>query len=144
VSERTYASETCPYCAARLDPLPKAKKRCPDCGQPIYVRSGPDGVRYLLQEADLPTMEALWDEERERRWIVEKAQRDIDMARVSSASLRSYRGAGLVFIEMLAEDCPVCAAYAGKRIAIAEAPPIPVPGCTGQLCTCDYMPVVEW
>ena len=62
---RPYASDTCPYCAARLDPLPKAKKRCPACGQPIYVRSGPDGFTYLLQTADLPVLEAAWAEQRQ-------------------------------------------------------------------------------
>jgi hypothetical protein len=43
-----------------MEPLPKAKTRCKFCRQPVFVRTGPDGLRYLLQEIDLPTMEAEW------------------------------------------------------------------------------------
>ena len=63
---RPYATTVCPYCSLAVDPLPKAKKRCPHCGRPIYVRSGPDGYRYLLQEVDLPVLEAAWAEYHER------------------------------------------------------------------------------
>ena len=59
---RTYANTACPYCSVALSPPPKAKKRCPACGQPIYVRSGPDGLTYLLQVGDLPVLEAVWAE----------------------------------------------------------------------------------
>lgn len=59
-----YATRTCPYCAVVLDPLPKAKKKCPSCGQPVHVRRGPDGFRYLLQTVDLPAMTQAWDEYR--------------------------------------------------------------------------------
>ncbi|MBA3877621.1 MAG: hypothetical protein C0498_11955 [Anaerolinea sp.] len=41
-------------------PVPKAKTRCKLCRQIVFVRSGPDGLRYLLQEIDLPAMEAEW------------------------------------------------------------------------------------
>ena len=68
-----YASEACPYCAGRLDPLPKAKKRCPSCGRPIYVRPGPDGLTYLLQTADLPVLEAAWAEHRQQQQYVTRA-----------------------------------------------------------------------
>lgn len=64
---RAYANTSCPYCSAPLDPLPKARKRCPSCGQPIYVRSGPDGLRYLLQEVDLPVLEQAWSDDAELR-----------------------------------------------------------------------------
>jgi len=57
-----YANTTCPYCSAPLDPIPKAKKKCPACGQPIFVRRAPDGLRYLLQERDLPVLEQAWAE----------------------------------------------------------------------------------
>jgi hypothetical protein len=57
-----YANTGCPYCSAPLDPLPKAKKKCPACGQPIYVRRAPDGLRYLLQEQDLPALDKAWTE----------------------------------------------------------------------------------
>jgi hypothetical protein len=63
-SDRPYSTTACPYCSTVLDPLPKAKKACPSCGQPIYVRSAPDGLRHLLREADLPALEAAWQEYR--------------------------------------------------------------------------------
>jgi hypothetical protein len=59
-SARTYANELCPYCRERMDPLPKAKSRCKFCRQPVFVRTGPDGLRYLLQDVDLAAMEAEW------------------------------------------------------------------------------------
>jgi hypothetical protein len=57
---RPYNRRDCPYCGVVLDPLPKTKKKCPGCGQPIYVQSAPDDVRYLLREADLAPFEATW------------------------------------------------------------------------------------
>jgi hypothetical protein len=64
---RPYASTVCPYCAHELDPLPKARKRCPGCRQPIYARMGPDGITYLLQVADLPILDQAWAEHHEAR-----------------------------------------------------------------------------
>ena len=62
----TYANTSCPYCAVALDPPPKSKKRRPACGQSVYVRKGPDDLRYLLQAVDLPAMDQAWDEYRGR------------------------------------------------------------------------------
>jgi len=62
---RTYANTSCPYCSIELDPPPKAKRRCPGCGEPIYARMGPDGFTYLLQVADLPELDRIWAEHRE-------------------------------------------------------------------------------
>ena len=59
---RPYSRIDCPSCGVALDPLPKAKKKCPSCGQPIYVRSGPDEIRYLLAESDLAAHDAKWAE----------------------------------------------------------------------------------
>jgi hypothetical protein len=64
---RTYANTACPYCSLELDPLPKAKKRCPGCGQPIYARTGPDGITYLLQVGDLPVLDQAWADYHEAR-----------------------------------------------------------------------------
>jgi HIRAN domain len=61
---RAYNRRDCPYCGIVLDPLPKAKKKCPGCSQPVYVQSGPDEVRYLLRECDLAAMEAGWEARR--------------------------------------------------------------------------------
>ena len=57
---REYANTTCPYCGAELARLPKAKSKCRSCGNAIHVRKGPDGLTYLLQEADMPAMEPAW------------------------------------------------------------------------------------
>lgn len=59
---RPYSRTDCPSCGVALDPLPKAKRKCPSCGQATYVRSGPDGVRYLLAENELEAHDARWEE----------------------------------------------------------------------------------
>jgi hypothetical protein len=42
-----------------LKKLPKAKSKCPSCGQAIYVKSGSvDGIRYLLAESELAAFAA--------------------------------------------------------------------------------------
>ncbi len=60
--KRPYNRTTCPHCDSALKPLPKAKKKCPSCGQEIFVRSGPDGVRHLLTAAQVPAHEEAWGE----------------------------------------------------------------------------------
>ncbi len=57
---RPFASELCPYCQERMSPLPTLQASCAACGGMVYVRMGPDGARYLLQEVDLPTMATVW------------------------------------------------------------------------------------
>ena len=57
---RPYSRSDCPSCGVALDPLPKSKKKCPSCGDPIWVRSGPDDVRYLLADSELRDHEARW------------------------------------------------------------------------------------
>jgi hypothetical protein len=64
---RTYANVRCPYCSAALDPLPATDAACPNCRQPIHLRTGPDGLTYLLETVDLATMEAAWSEHLEAR-----------------------------------------------------------------------------
>jgi hypothetical protein len=144
---RTYANTTCPYCTSPLDPLPKAKKRCPACGQSIYVRSGPDGVRYLLQEIDLPVLEEAWAEDHDAIARTEAARMNREAARMTREALRQYRefGVGSVLL-YAADDCVICTPLGGKTFLIDDAPPIPMPGCPnvadGDVCPCDYAPVV--
>jgi hypothetical protein len=57
---REYANTACPYCGAELARLPKGKSKCKSCGNAIHVRLGPDGLTYLLHEADMPAMEQAW------------------------------------------------------------------------------------
>jgi hypothetical protein len=69
MADLQYASTTCPYCGAALDPPPKAKRRCPACRRTIYVRVGPDALVYLLQDVDRPALERAWAEFRlEQDW----------------------------------------------------------------------------
>jgi hypothetical protein len=62
MADLEYANTACPYCARMLDPLPKAKKKCPACRQTIHVRVGPDALVYLLQDIDRPVLDRAWAE----------------------------------------------------------------------------------
>ena len=69
MADLEYANTACPYCEAVLDPLPKAKKRCPACRRMVYVRVGPDAMVYLLRDIDRPVLEQAWAEFRaEQDW----------------------------------------------------------------------------
>jgi hypothetical protein len=69
MADLQYANTACPYCAAALDPLPKAKKKCPACRRTVYVRVGPDAMVYLLRDVDRPVLEQAWAEFRaEQEW----------------------------------------------------------------------------
>jgi hypothetical protein len=69
---RPYANTDCPYCGVALDPLPWRKTKCPACARPIYVRAGPDGYTYLLQDGDRHVLEEAWAEYREREDFTQK------------------------------------------------------------------------
>lgn len=142
-ADRPYDRTDCPSCGAPLDPLPKAKKRCPSCGEAIYVRSGPDGIRHLLREADLAALEAQWADHYERIAAAEDVETNAMAAEFSRVALAGYAERGVREVELIgAEDpCPACAALMGRRIAIAAAPALPVPGCSFGICRCDWVPV---
>lgn len=72
--EPVYATAVCPSCGTALDPLPKAKKKCRACGEAIYVRSGPDGRRYLLSEGQLGAHEEWWHRHRRAQEWVERTE----------------------------------------------------------------------
>jgi hypothetical protein len=92
--DRPYASTACPSCSVEPNPLPRAKSKCKGCGQPICVRSGPDGMRHLLREDELEAHEPRWTEayeaqEREKQLAGER-QRESDGQQGSSrASMTS-------------------------------------------------------
>jgi hypothetical protein len=145
---REYANTTCPYCSRPLDPLPKAKKRCPSCGQTIWVRSGPDGMTYLLQEADRPVLEEAWQEHYAKLAAEEAIASNREAARMTLESLRSYAEAGVEEVEFAGGDdeeaCPACrAARRRGRCRIEDAPTIPVVGCSNEICRCSLTPVVD-
>ena len=80
VADRPYDRATCPTCEAQLDPLPKAKKRCPSCGQDIYVRSGPDDRRYLLASSELEAFQLRWSEAATARWTEAQNRQEAALA----------------------------------------------------------------
>ena len=140
-----YDRTTCPYCNDAFEPLPRAKKRCPSCGRPVWVRSGPDGRRYLLREVDLEAHQARWDAESDREADEEAARINREAARLSALTLRSDGDTGVLVIEMFGADdpCSACPGVNGRRFSISHAPPIPVPGCQNEICRCDYLPVLD-
>ena len=141
---RTFANTACPYCSVELDPLPKAKKLCLGCGQPIYVRLGPDGLTYLLQVGDLPVLDQAWAEYYE----AERARAAADLGAATAATmvrtLADYVAEGVRAVEHHAADdaCQTCGALHRRTFDPRSAPPIPVPGCERDVCRCDYLPVV--
>lgn len=140
-----YDRTGCPYCGAGFNPLPRGRKRCPSCGQVVWVRLGPDGRRYLLREADLAEHEARWKAHHERTAEEEAARRNLEAARLSRKALRSYADGGLRHVEITSasDPCPACAVVIGRRFALSTAPPIPVPGCSNAICRCDYVPLIS-
>lgn len=87
VADRSYARTTCPHCGVELNPLPKAKKRCRDCGQEIFVRSGPGGKRHLLAATELEGFQGLWAEHQVAR-SVEAAAAQEQAERIWRETLR--------------------------------------------------------
>jgi len=52
----------CPYCDAALDKMPGRKKKCPSCGEFIYVRTRPsDKKKILIREDQISAIEEQWD-----------------------------------------------------------------------------------
>ena len=144
---RHYANTFCPYCSSALEPLPRAKKRCPACGHWIYVRSGPDGCTYLVQEIDLPVLEAAWEEHRQAQAAAKSAEANREATRLTTEALRSYRESGIHWVQLLStEDCDLCGPMNGRTFRIEGVSPVPLPGCpraaTGQVCACDWAPII--
>ena len=146
VGDPPYDRTDCPYCGAVQDPLPKAKRKCPSCGQPVYVRTGPDGQRHLLREADLDAHQATWDAHHAAKAALRAIELNREAARLSREALASYVKFGANGVQVFGGDddeaCPACRAVSGKVYPLDQAPPIPIPGCTNDICRCDYLPVI--
>lgn len=51
----------CPYCGVELDKKPSRKKKCPDCGNYIFVRTSPiDRSKILIKENEIDIIEEQW------------------------------------------------------------------------------------
>lgn len=51
----------CPYCEESLDKMPGRKKKCPSCGNAIYVRTRPGTkTRILVRQDQLLAVEEQW------------------------------------------------------------------------------------
>jgi hypothetical protein len=57
--------------------------------------------------------------------------------------LRSYVELGIkaVGIRSVAGACPTCVAAGRKRYRPRTAPPLPVAGCSRDVCRCRYVPI---
>ena len=147
---RDYANTSCPYCSAPLDPLPKAKKRCPSCGESIWVRSGPDGLTYLLQEVDLPILEQAWQEVWDKKHDAEDrefiAQSDALGRESYERTITDARESGFTHVEYIVSDdaCAECRPLLGRPFDIRVAPPLPIANCRNEFCRCDVVAVIDY
>jgi NMD protein affecting ribosome stability and mRNA decay len=136
-----YANTTCPYCGAALDPLPTAPMDCPACGATIWVRGGPDGLTYLLQEADLPVLEQAWQE------ADDAAHQELIASSVArgraayESAIAEARKLGVQQVEYLVDDhaCAMCQRLSRRTVDIAVAPRLPIAGCRNEFCRCDII-----
>ena len=62
----------CPSCNAVLKKFPARKTKCPQCGNPIYVKRAPgESEKRLVTEAQAAEIEALWDARDEEQTVAE-------------------------------------------------------------------------
>ncbi len=56
-------TDTCPSCKKKLETIPSKKKKCPFCGQFIYVRTRPqDRKKILITEKEKDLIEEQWQQ----------------------------------------------------------------------------------
>lgn len=87
----------CPYCGARLVPVPSRKRKCPGCGQYVHVKRKPsDRKRYLVTDAEARAIEAEWAKEDRAR--ADQKWADLQRRLVAAATAGNYREmSGLYF-----------------------------------------------
>ncbi len=141
---RIYANRECPYCGAPLEPLPAQRVACPSCGRTIHVETGPEGLTYLLRDADRSTFDAAWADYEDARHAIDPEVRRTAAERYLESVLGSYRAVGIEQVEIMSpqDPCPACAALLGRPYATGHAPLLPLPDCEHDVCRCDYVPVL--
>lgn len=50
----------CPYCHSVLKKIPGAKTKCPHCGESMFVRTRPDGVRLVVTKDEADKIDEEW------------------------------------------------------------------------------------
>ena len=165
-------SPECPYCGEVQDPPPQRKRKCRDCGQPIYIHR--DGDRKTLiteQEHEMNLRDS-----RERHWKelsreVQRAMQSRDWGALAQAyrgqaqilraegrdsrqvseeaykcDLRRMQEAGVTHAEVSTSGdervCDTCSALERKKFAIADALE-PMPLPGCDMCRCVYIAVFE-
>jgi len=140
-----YANTRCPYCDHPLAPLPASSGACPACGETIYVRAGPDGFVYLLQDIDRRVLDEAWAEHFARLQAEAQAGRRAEAEEAARRTLSNFRSARILTMQiaLAPEACPACQAQAGLSYPVRHAPALPISGCTNPVCRCQYVPGTE-
>lgn len=70
--------DSCPYCNTKLEKIPKAKKKCPHCGEYIFSRTRPlDRKKVLIREDQKNDLEKEWEKyhaQKEEENLIEDPQ----------------------------------------------------------------------
>lgn len=147
----------CPYCGFEFTPPPMRKKRCPSCGNPVYVRTRPtDRKRLLVTFEQAEAIDGKPD------FHTAQEARKAELMRYQSSTVVTH----VRVITCKAYSCPSCQRLEGLKFTIEEAlakMPIPNPQCTWARlagargtdtaredaernpgwCRCVYAPVVD-
>jgi len=131
---------TCPSCRAALSRWPGRKTICPDCGEPIFVRTSPrDGARILVNDTGRREIEAHYERLRSidaplTGDIADAAlKRKADHRAWEIEAARSAIKVGL-YVEMsilgAPHSCPASHSIAADKFGPDNLPPLPLPNCS--------------
>jgi len=150
----------CPYCDKLIDPKPTRKRKCPHCGQPIFVRAG-----ELLTEFAAAVLDDQKAEEQQQRAAAAEEharQKQEELFRFRRENreqqLRQIQDPDLIdtfpFLRITAVDdgdrcCPACKERHGKLIptrqcTIEMLPPFDDCMNKDDGCRCMFIPVDKW
>ncbi len=92
----------CPYCNAELEKFPQRKKKCPNCGNPIYSRSRPlDRKKTLIREDEVSELEKEWSKLRLFREFELEYRTDPDCITKTAGKLSEKFGYKAAFNDVL-------------------------------------------
>ena len=115
------------------------------CGRLVHVETGPEGLTYLLGDADRSVFDAAWTDYEDARYATDAEVRRAAAERYLESVLASYRAVGIERVEVSSPDrpCGSCSALLGRAYTTADAPILPLASCEHDVCHCDYVPVLE-